>query len=52
MRTGSGLSWVALFNARQMVDNSNFQAEIDGAMWTAVNGVTAWPTHDLFASFP
>jgi N-acyl-D-amino-acid deacylase len=52
VRTGSGLSWVALFNARDMMANSNFQAEIDGAMWQAVNGVTAWPTHDLFTSFP
>ncbi len=52
VRTGTGLSWVALFNARDMMTNSTFQSEIDGAMWQAVNGVTAWPTHDLFATFP
>ena len=52
VRTGSGLSWVALFNARDMMTNSTFQSELDGAMWQAVNGVTAWPTHDLFATFP
>ena len=52
VRTGSGLSWVALFNARDMTTNSTFESEIDGAMWQAVNGVTAWPTHDLFATFP
>ncbi len=52
VRTGTGLAWVALFNARDMKANSTFQAEIDGAMWKAVRGVTEWPAHDLFASFP
>jgi N-acyl-D-amino-acid deacylase len=52
VRTGTGLAWVALFNARDMVPNTTFAAELDGAMWEAVRGVTAWPTHDLFPSFP
>jgi N-acyl-D-amino-acid deacylase len=52
VRTGTGLAWVALFNARDMRAGSTFQSEIDGAMWQAVNGVTAWPAHDLFTSFP
>lgn len=52
VRTGTGLAWVALFNARDMKANSTFQAEIDGAMWRAVRGVIEWPAHDLFASFP
>jgi len=52
VRTGTGLAWVALFNAREMRSNSTFQSEIDGAMWQAVRGVTEWPSHDLFASFP
>lgn len=52
VRTGSGLAWAALFNARAMRPGSTFQQEIDGAMWQAVRGVTAWPTHDLFARYP
>jgi len=52
VRTGSGLAWVALFNGRDMKPNSTFQREIDGAMWQSVRGVTEWPAHDLFASFP
>jgi N-acyl-D-amino-acid deacylase len=52
VHTGTGLAWVALFNARAMRPNSTFENEIDGAMWQAVNGVTTWPTHDLFTSFP
>lgn len=52
VRTGTGLSWAAVFNARDMQPNSTFQAEIDGAMWQAVRGVTEWPAHDLFSSFP
>jgi hypothetical protein len=39
-------------DARDVRAGSTFQSEIDGAMWQAVNGVTAWPAHDLFASFP
>ncbi len=51
VRSGAGLSWAVLFNARDMRPASAFESEIDGAMWQAVNGVTAWPAHDLFASF-
>ena len=52
VRTGGGLAWVALFNARAMLPGSAFEAQIDGAMWRAVRGVTAWPAHDLFARYP
>ncbi len=52
VRTGSGMAWAALFNARAMRPNSTFEGEIDGAMWQAVRGVTAWPTHDLFTRLP
>jgi N-acyl-D-amino-acid deacylase len=52
VRTGGGLAWAALFNARAMRPGSTFESEIDGAMWQAVRGVTAWPTHDLFARLP
>jgi N-acyl-D-amino-acid deacylase len=51
VRTGNGLAWVALFNARAMRPGSTFQQEIDGAMWQAVRGVTEWPAHDLFGQF-
>ena len=52
VRTGSGMAWAALFNARAMRPNSSFESELDGAMWQAVRGVTAWPTHDLFTRLP
>lgn len=52
VRTGTKLAWVALFNAHPMKPNATIEAELDDAMWEAVNGVTAWPAHDLFATFP
>jgi hypothetical protein len=52
VRTGIEVAWVALFNARVMKPGSTFEAEIDGVMSQAIGGVTAWPAHDLFASFP
>jgi hypothetical protein len=52
VRTGTKLAWVALFNAHPMMSNATIEAELDDAMWEAVNGVTAWPAHDLFATFP
>jgi CubicO group peptidase (beta-lactamase class C family) len=52
VRTGGGLAWAALFNARETSPNSDFQRQIDGKLWEAVRGVTAWPSHDLFGQFP
>ena len=52
VRTATGLAWVAVFNAREMRPDSRFQAEFGDVLRQAVNGVTAWPTHDLFESFP
>jgi N-acyl-D-amino-acid deacylase len=52
VRTGGGLAWAALFNARETTANSEFQAQIDGKLWEAVRGVSAWPSHDLFSQFP
>src|SRR3712207_8806935 len=49
VRTGTGLAWAALFNAREMGVGTGFGGELDGKLWEAVRGVTAWPTHDLFA---
>jgi N-acyl-D-amino-acid deacylase len=52
VRTATRLAWVALFNAHPTMSNATIEAELDEAMWEAVNGVTAWPAHDLFANFP
>ena len=52
VRGGFEVSWVALFNALVMKPGSTFGAEIDGAMWEAIGGVTAWPAHDLFTDLP
>ena len=32
--------------------DSMFQTEVDGVLRQAVDGVNAWPTHDLLASLP
>ena len=42
VRTSSGLVWAALINTR------NNDPDLDGMMWQLVNGVKAWPGHDLF----
>ena len=52
VRTGRGLAWAAIFNARRMSPDSAFQSQIDGKLSEAVLGVTAWPSHDLFSQFP
>jgi N-acyl-D-amino-acid deacylase len=49
VRVSNGLGWVALFNARAKDDG--FANALDRGMWTAVGGVTAWPTSDLFARY-
>ena len=51
VRTGTGLAWAVLFNARSMVSGSTFEQEVDPAVWQAVGQVTTWPTHDLFAQY-
>jgi N-acyl-D-amino-acid deacylase len=52
VRTGTGLAWAVLFNARSMVPGSTFEADVDPAVWQAVSQVTTWPTHDLFSQYP
>jgi N-acyl-D-amino-acid deacylase len=45
----NGISWVALFNTaapNTLID------ELDDVLWTALNSMTSFPTHDLFSSFP
>lgn len=52
VRTGQGLAWAALFNARDTGRGTGFAAELDASIWTAVGQVSAWPTHDLFEEYP
>ena len=52
VRTGTGLAWAVLFNARSMVSGSTFEQEVDPAVWQAVAQVATWPSHDLFAQYP
>lgn len=47
VRTHHGLAWVGLFNARP--DRfDEFNGALDEAFWKAVEGVTSWPSGDLF----
>lgn len=50
VRTADNLSWVALFNTRSLT--VSLEAEVDAALWAARARVTAFPSHDLFATFP
>jgi len=49
VRTHHGFSLVGLFNARS--PTADLEGELYGALWNALSGVTAFPTHDLFATF-
>ena len=49
VRTYHGFSMVALLNARS--PTANLEAELYGALWNGLAGVTAFPTHDLFPAF-
>lgn len=49
VRASNGLSWVGLFNSRP-ADADGFTTELDQTFWKAVEGVTEWPTTDLFTS--
>ena len=42
--------WAALFNSRPK-ESARFFAELVTALWEASEGVTGWPTHDLFRQF-
>ena len=47
VRSYHGYTWAAVFNAR----TPGLLAELDGALWTALAGVSAFPSHDLFPQF-
>ncbi len=50
VRASNGLSWFAVANYRPR-NFDDFSLELDWAMWDAVEGVTRWPTHDLFEDY-
>ena len=50
VRTYNNFSWVGLFNTRSLT--ANLEAEVDAALRNAFAGVTSFPTHDLFSTFP
>jgi CubicO group peptidase (beta-lactamase class C family) len=50
VRTYAGMSWAALFNRRDDASGKSY-GDIDGALWTAANGVKTWPTHDYFSKY-
>ena len=45
VRANNGLSWVVLVNTR---DGGNYFSDMDSMMWDVVNGISSWPSHDLF----
>ncbi len=51
VRAAGGLAWVALFNSWPK-DRDAWADELDAQLWQAVDGVTEWPSHDLFDQFP
>jgi N-acyl-D-amino-acid deacylase len=48
VRSYYNVSWVALFNAGAP---NSLTSALDDALWSALSGVTSFPTHDLFSSF-
>jgi N-acyl-D-amino-acid deacylase len=50
VRAQNGLAWTALFDSLPY-DADAFLAELDQALWKAVEGITAWPRGDLFRNY-
>jgi N-acyl-D-amino-acid deacylase len=50
VRTYNNVVWIGLFNGRT-VSPINSESELDATLWKAINGVTSFPTHDLFPTF-
>ena len=48
VRSYYNISWVALFNTSAP---NSLLGELDTALWKALNGITSFPTHDLFSTF-
>jgi CubicO group peptidase (beta-lactamase class C family) len=52
VRAYNGISWVALFNARNVSSAGSFDNELDATLWKAVGAVHSWPSVDLFSRYP
>jgi CubicO group peptidase (beta-lactamase class C family) len=52
VRSYNNVSWAALFNARWEADPGKLAGELDAALWNALAGVTSFPNHDQFSTFP
>lgn len=50
VRAHNGLAWAALFNARAGRQSGSFAADLDQAIWRAVESVDSWPQHDFFTA--
>ena len=50
VRNYGGVAWAAFFNS-QPSNVDAFVGELDSGMWTALAGVTSWPSNDQFQSF-
>ena len=50
VRRYDGLDWVVLFDQRDDPSDLSYD-DIDGALHTAANAVTTWPTGDLFPQY-
>jgi N-acyl-D-amino-acid deacylase len=50
VRSYDDLEWAILLNSRPR-DSASFQAELDVILWSAINQVTTFPEHDLFAKY-
>lgn len=51
VRFYSGIAYVALFNSRPF-NTSSFIYEFYNALDHAINGITEWPSYDLFENYP
>ncbi|MFC5750728.1 serine hydrolase domain-containing protein [Actinomadura rugatobispora] len=50
VRRHDGLTWAALFNQRDDASGKNY-GDIDKLLHIAANGVTSWPTTDLYGKY-
>ncbi len=50
VRNYGGVAWAAFFNS-QPSNVDAFVGELDSGMWTALAGVTSWPSYDQFQTF-
>jgi CubicO group peptidase (beta-lactamase class C family) len=50
VRRFDGLSWAVLFNQRDDLSGLSY-GDIDGALHTAADSVSSWPTGDLFPAY-